>query len=125
MVSRVNSSLPCHSGGLVIVPPPKEDSLYFLWSNADLLSPLSVNSHEISKIFIMPLTYSAVRKVFSSLKTCFDEPCLLGPYQASPRMFWEAGGVGITVRLNGSQKYGTTEIREAQHQREGNSRCDR
>lgn len=46
----------------------------------------------------MPLIYSADRKDFGSLQTCFDEQCcLLAPYQASPRMFLEAEGAGITV----------------------------
>jgi len=49
-------------------------------------------------MLILPLTPSAARGVFASLTTCFDEQCgLLGPYQASPRMFWEAEGFGITV----------------------------
>lgn len=67
----------------------------------------------------MPLIYSADRKDFGTLQTCFDEQCcLLAPYQASPRMFLEAEGAGITVLLSGSQKYGTTEMTDAQHHRE-------
>lgn len=75
---------------------------------------------------VMKLTYSAARKVFGSPKTCFEEQCcLLRPHQVSPGILWDAERVGITVRLTGSQKYGTREMTEAQHWREGNSRCDR